>query len=132
MDFRNPVFSRANKSTIDLEYDHPSLGWIPFTASAADVEEHSRELYAESYPSAAPYVAPAPAPYSLDKMDLWLRLTEIEADQVDTAMAAQPARLRGIWNTAQSVQSDSEFFGTLQAFLTAVIGATRAGQVLAP
>lgn len=71
-------------------------------------------------------------PYSLDKMVLWLRLTEQEADQVDAAMAQQPARLRGIWNTAQSVQSDSEFFGTLQAFLTAVIGATRAGQVLAP
>ncbi|MEX2741077.1 hypothetical protein AB3480_06470 [Rhizobium mongolense] len=130
--YRNPVFSRPANAAIDMEIDHPDFGWIPFTASPDDPEEHGRELYAAALPSAAPYVAPPPAPYSLDKMVLWLRLSEEEANAVDAAMTLQSARLRGIWNTAQSVQSDSEFFGTLLAFLTAVIGGARANQVLAP
>lgn len=41
---RNPRYSaRANQ--IDLEYNHPDYGWIPFTACAADVDEHGQILY---------------------------------------------------------------------------------------
>lgn len=36
MDFRNPVFSAADHSTIDCEIDHPHLGWIPTTINAAE------------------------------------------------------------------------------------------------
>lgn len=79
-----------------------------------------------------PYVQPEPEPYKIEKMDLWLRLTPAEAEQVDAAMGSQPAQLRGVWNTAQTVMSNSEFFGVLSSFLTAVIGAARSAEVLSP
>lgn len=41
---RNPV--RLESGDIDLEWNHPSLGWIPFTASPDDPETHGREIYA--------------------------------------------------------------------------------------
>lgn len=71
-------------------------------------------------------------PYSISKLALWTRLTDEEAETVDAAMADQPARLRGIWNSATEVRSDSEFFATLTAFLSAVLGDERATQVLQP
>ncbi|WP_234896316.1 hypothetical protein [Sinorhizobium meliloti] len=60
MEFRNPVYSSADSSTIDMEINHPKYGWIPFTASATDVEEHGRQLFADaSAGSVAPYQAPS-------------------------------------------------------------------------
>jgi len=35
------------RNNIDCEVLHPTLGWIPYTASADDVEEFGRELYQE-------------------------------------------------------------------------------------
>lgn len=32
--------------TIDCELNHPHLGWVPFTASANDVEQHGRQIHA--------------------------------------------------------------------------------------
>lgn len=69
-------------------------------------------------------------PYAIQKMLLWTRLSDEDAAIVDAAMAAQPARMRGIWNSATEVRSDSEFFGTLQAFLTAVLGPDRTADLL--
>ena len=82
-------------------------------------------------------IAPAPPPppdppYTLPKIELWVRLTDPEAEQVSAAMATQPARMQGIWNSATEVVSDSEFFDDLETFLTAVLGETRAKEVLAP
>lgn len=49
--------------TIDLELNHPTYGWIPFTASPDDVEEHGKAIYAKAiagdYGPIAPFVAPA-------------------------------------------------------------------------
>jgi hypothetical protein len=56
MEFRNPVFT-AN-GDVDCEVNHPRLGWIPFTASPDDVEEHGREIFDAASKEAAPYVAP--------------------------------------------------------------------------
>lgn len=59
MDIRNPVFTADNR--IDCEINHPTYGWIPFTADPNDVEQHGREIYDEALAmSPAPYVAPAP------------------------------------------------------------------------
>lgn len=71
-------------------------------------------------------------PYTIPKMLLWTRLSDTEATAVDTAMSAQPARMRGIWNSASEVRSDSEFYGTLLAFLSAVLGDERAKEVASP
>lgn len=56
MNFRNAVFNRHG--TVDMEIEHPIFGWIPFTASPDDPEEHGRELYEAVKATAAPYVAP--------------------------------------------------------------------------
>lgn len=61
MEFRNAKYINADQTMIDLEYNHPDFGWIPFTASENDVEEHSRELFAlASAGTVAPYV-PSPS-----------------------------------------------------------------------
>lgn len=43
MKIRSPKHNA--RGTIDCEIEHPEYGWIPFTASPDDVEEHGREIY---------------------------------------------------------------------------------------
>ena len=57
MTIRNPKHAPGGR--IDVEYDHPKFGWIPFTASPDDVEPLGRELYAAAV--AAGGIAPEPA-----------------------------------------------------------------------
>lgn len=61
--------------TIDCELEHPTYGWIPFTASPDDTEELGRSVYttamAGEYGAIEPYVAPepvAPVPPSVVSM----------------------------------------------------------------
>lgn len=55
---RNPVHNSTG--SIDCEVNHPSFGWIPFTASKDDCELHGRELHSELldgiHGDIAPYV----------------------------------------------------------------------------
>lgn len=53
MEYRNPQYNASG--TIDMEINHPQFGWIPFTASPDDVEEHSRDLFAAAQATAAAY-----------------------------------------------------------------------------
>lgn len=52
----------ADGITIDLEINHPTFGWIPFTASPDDVEDHGREIHAAAeagdFGPISPYVEP--------------------------------------------------------------------------
>lgn len=52
--------------SIDLTYNHPAYGPIPFTASPDDSEPLGRDLYARAvageFGPIAPYVAPTPTP----------------------------------------------------------------------
>ena len=41
--FRSARYDEAG--TITCEIEHPVFGWIPFTASATDVEAHGRALF---------------------------------------------------------------------------------------
>jgi len=60
MSIRNPQYNEFR--TIDCEIEHPAYGWIPFTASPDDVEEHGRAIYAAALAMGpADYIAP-PAP----------------------------------------------------------------------
>ena len=63
MQTRNPKHNADN--TIDMEIEHPTYGWIPFTASPDDVEELGRVLHAAAlagdFGPVAAYVPP-PAP----------------------------------------------------------------------
>ena len=60
MQVRNLAFNSAG--TVDCEIEHPTYGWLPFTASPDDTEDLGRTLYAEAvagqYGDIAPYVAP--------------------------------------------------------------------------
>ena len=59
MQTRNPVFTASG--TIDCEINHPTYGWIPFTASPDDVETHGRELFKVLKSTAKPYVEYKPS-----------------------------------------------------------------------
>lgn len=65
MDARNPVFSNESLTSIDVELNHPSYGWIAFTATATDVEPLGREIHArataEEFGPISPYVPPETA-----------------------------------------------------------------------
>ena len=41
--YRNAVMSEDGR--IDCEINHPTYGWIPFTADPNDQEQHGRELH---------------------------------------------------------------------------------------
>lgn len=55
---RSPTYNGSG--TIDVEINHPTFGWIWFTADPNDVEPHGRQIFADIKDEAAPYVAPAP------------------------------------------------------------------------
>lgn len=57
VEWRNPVYT-ADGLAVDIELNHPTFGWIPFTASPDDPEEYGRELYAAiiELGNIAPYV----------------------------------------------------------------------------
>lgn len=73
-----------------------------------------------------------PVAYRLFKTTLWLRLSNEDAETVMAAKDQQPAKFRGIWDDAQIIESDSEFFNTLKAFLTATLDAEKAEALLLP
>lgn len=60
MQVRNLKYNATG--TLDCEIEHPTLGWIPYTASPDDCEELGCTLYAEilagDHGEIAPYVAP--------------------------------------------------------------------------
>ena len=64
MQVKNPNYNSSG--TIDLEIEHPTYGWIPFTASPDDTEPLGKELYTKAiagdYGSIQPYVEPEPLP----------------------------------------------------------------------
>lgn len=57
---RNPKHNEDG--TIDLEINHPTYGWIPFTASKDDCEAHGRAIFDScvngEYGEVEEYVAP--------------------------------------------------------------------------
>lgn len=45
MKYRNPEYNADG--SINCEVEHPALGWIPFTATPNDPEQHGRDLFQE-------------------------------------------------------------------------------------
>jgi len=64
-------------------------------------------------------------------VDLWSRLTEGEADQVEAAMATQSARVQNIFRAASSYRSDHELWPLLETVAIGLFGAERAAEILA-
>ena len=65
-------------------------------------------------------------------VDLWSRLTNEEAEQVEAAMATQPIRVQNIFRAASSYRSDHELWPLLTALATQLFGASRTSELLAP
>lgn len=78
----------------------------------------------------APYSAPPLPPYTLWVSIIWSFMTDEEAEEFDAHMSvASPLRLRKAFNSAVSVQSETELFGFVFTVLTAAVGAERAGEI---
>ena len=66
IEFRNPTYNAVG--SIDCEINHSQLGWIPFTASPDDPEQHGRDVYTEAIQGeVAPYV-PMPVAVTGDQI----------------------------------------------------------------
>jgi hypothetical protein len=101
---RNPRWANAERTVIDCEIEHERLGWLPFSASAADGEQDGRNLFAElSKGRVAPFVppapvtpAPAPSPLAV-QFDAFMAFVDVlaEAGIIDAnRVTAAKARLR--------------------------------------
>lgn len=133
MAFRNPAYNHLG--TIDVEVEHPAFGWMPFTASPDDISTEGRDLYQAVVAAGdiAPYVPSEQpqVPTILYPVDLWSRMTDAEADQVEAAMATQPVRIQNIFKYASSYRSDHELWPLLDTMATSLFGAERAAEILA-
>lgn len=81
---------------VDLEYNHPEYGWIPFSAHPDDVEELGRDLYEFAANSGLP-IADAPEPptpplthLTRRQLRLGLLANGITTEDVEGAIAAIP------------------------------------------
>ncbi|AVH41806.1 hypothetical protein [Agrobacterium tumefaciens] len=94
------------------------------------------EMTEQEYIQALDHAKNAPAqPPSIPilyRVDLWSRLTEDEAEQVELAMASQSARVRNIFNSAASYRSDHELWSLLEETAVDLFGQDRAAEILAP
>lgn len=64
-------------------------------------------------------------------VDLWSRLSEDEADQVEAAMATRSARIQNIFRAANSYRSDHELWPLLVSTTETLFGVERAAEILA-
>jgi hypothetical protein len=84
MEARNPQYNAFG--TIDLEVNHPSYGWIPFTASPDDINGAAiyEAAIAGDFGPIAEYVPPAPpdpVPLTQEQIDAMRKAAyQAEAD----------------------------------------------------
>lgn len=105
MNARNPKYIRPDQGAIDLEYQHPIFGWIPYAAAPYDVEELGRQLYASALagefgpvtPYEPPPAPPVPSQFEADQKRYLLRAAV--KDELIAWMAADNMRRvrTGVW-----------------------------------
>jgi hypothetical protein len=121
------------RGTIDLQYNHPEFGWIPFTAGSDDPEPLGVQLYDLAIQGTiAPYAAPPAPPYQIAKTTPWLRMTDAEGELVYAAMQETSSRLRAIYDAATYLSSGDPLWQTLHDILAATLTPARADHLLAP
>jgi hypothetical protein len=81
----------------------------------------------------APYEAPAdPALTKVSKADVWRRLTDQEAEEVDSALQAAPLRLRRIFEAAQYLDVNDDDYPEIRTAIVTALSEKRADEVLQP
>jgi hypothetical protein len=106
-EFRNPTYNQFG--SIDLEINHPQLGWMPYTASSDDPEEYGRALFAEaSAGEVAPYVPLPPAiPDRVTARQFKLQLLAAGLlDQVEAWIASQSQAVQIAYNNSGTFVRD--------------------------
>ncbi|GEM_PF-1418893 len=95
---KTPRFSSVDGNSVDLEFNHPELGWIPFTATSDDCEGHGREIYAAAvageYGEVVPYsLASRTIQYKtvFSVLEFRARFTQDEQLAIKTATYTDPA-----------------------------------------
>ena len=123
------VFSRSDESCIDCIVNVESIGLIPFTASALDIEPHGIEIYnrcvAGDFGPIAPYVEPeeviiVPSEVSMRQARLALTLGGF-IGTVNAAIESmvEPDKSLALieWEYASSVERESQFVQSMQLAL---------------
>jgi hypothetical protein len=125
---QNPQYNSSG--TIDLEYNHPVYGWIPFTSSPEDSEQLGRDLHAAAlageFGEIQPYVEPEPLPpvvpsiVTMRQARLTLLATGL-LPLVNSSIEALPSPQKEAaqieWEYSQEVHRDKAFVQTLAAAL---------------
>lgn len=96
--FKNSRWANVERTAIDCEIEHPQYGWIPFTASPNDVEQHGREIFAQLSQGVIADYVPPPAPTT---------------EQIAAAVRAERDRLLSVtdWTQAADVpQATKDLF----------------------
>ena len=73
-----------------------------------------------------------PDTYFVRSGDLWERLTDSEAEQVEAAIATQPIRIQNIFRARTEYHSNHELFPLLTTIAETLFGEERAFEILAP
>lgn len=131
MQIRNLKYNSQN--TVDCEIEHPIYGWIPFTASPDDPEEHGRQIYQEAitgqHGEISPYVPPVIDEVAI--LEAWRNRTEVSRfqamaalhyaghlDAIQSYMDTQADVVQKLaWNTAQVFKRMSTTVLALQPLL---------------
>jgi len=96
MEFRNCKYTESGN--IDCEINHPEFGWIPFTASPNDCEEHGREIYAEAIKGeVAPYEPPPPPTDAEFAAQVRMERNILLAQTDWTQLADVPQATKDLW-----------------------------------
>ena len=126
MEIRNAIYNAFG--TIDCEINHPTFGWIPFTASPDDDEELGRQIHTDILAGKAgqiaPYVAPppqpAPVPTEVSRFQARAALMQSGLlEDIETYMAdpATDPFVRIAWQDAQVFRRNSPTVLSLQPLL---------------
>lgn len=98
MNFQNPVWGNVEQSIINMEVEHPELGWIDYTATNGSGETEMQQLWDDAV-LAGPAAYSAPPPVVPDSISFkqmilgfvaigWATEAEAEAWRTGTLPAA--------------------------------------------
>jgi len=123
MEARNPAWANAEHTVINLEWNHPEYGWIPFSALPDDAEEHGRALFllatAEEFGPVAEYVAP-PEPVPSRCTRRQGRLALLNAGYLEMVEASIAAIVDPVERTKAQIEYEADTWERANLFLQAM------------
>lgn len=117
----NPRWAGADGSAIDLVVTFEGLGEVPFLATAGDIEEHGRDLFARAsageFGPIAPFEpAPEPVPAAVSKFQAQAALYAAGLlDDVEAAVSAADRFVQLAWQGATVFERTSPTIAALGA-----------------